>query len=235
MRKVFEKLYPYRPNKTYWIHDLSLGVLDSYKVTRKDEGVSNRTINIELNLIRGAIRYAMEANYLIRFPFERFKNLKEEETRKVWCEKVEDVERLIEAAESPSTRLKMQLGFEAGLRHGEILNLKLADIDLSGRLLKIYGEKENRQKEVPMSEEMAESLKALMAYRYDRSGFRLVPRLPHQTTFLFCNDQGKPFTTFGDGFRRAREKAESITRFLSTVCVIRLPPIFSGRGHGGCL
>ncbi len=125
-------------------------------MTRKEEGVSNRTINIELNLIRGVLKYAIEANYLIRFPFDKFKNLKEEETQKAWCESISEVDCLLESADSPSTKLKIKLGLEAGLRHSEILNLKLQNIDLKARLLKIYGEKENRYKEIPMTEEMAE-------------------------------------------------------------------------------
>ncbi len=207
MAKVFDQLHPYRTNKTIWIHEITLPILDCYKVARKEEGVSNTTINKNLNFIRGALRYAMEANYLIRFPFDRFRNLKQEEPRREWIEDVGDVEKVIENAKSPMTRIKLKLGFEAGLRKAEILHLKLEEIDLNHRLLRVYGQKENRFKEIPMSEEMAETLRPLMTYRYDRNGRSLLLREPHQKTYLFCKENGEHFVEFGDGIYRAQKKA----------------------------
>ncbi|MBI4411017.1 MAG: tyrosine-type recombinase/integrase [Deltaproteobacteria bacterium] len=213
MQKVFDKFQPYRTNKTIWIHAVTIPVLDGYKVTRKEEGVSNRTINIELNLIRCAIKYALEANYLIRFPLLQFKNLPEEQPKRAWCEDIAEIDRLIAAVDCPQTKLKLKLGFEAGLRRSEILRLKLENIDLERRLFTVYGEKENRFKEIPIGEEMATLLNPLMTMRYEKDGYKLHPRTGHQKVYLFCHENGEPFKSFGTGWYKAKKTA-GITRKL---------------------
>ncbi len=205
--KVFARIKTYRINKTIWIHELTLPILDSYKVIRKEDGVSNRSVNIELNFIRGTLKYTLEANYLIRFPLDRFKNLPEEQPERAWCDNIGEVERMIDSAQTSSTRLKIKIGFEAGLRSGEILRIKLSGIDLENKLLRVYGEKENRYKEIPITEEMAEELLPLMTRRYDRTGKVLLPRNGDQMTYLFCDDEGKPCKSFRRSFDRAKAKA----------------------------
>ena len=66
------------------IHDLNLNMLNAYKTFRRESGKSHRTINIELCLIRAALKHAIEQNYLARFNFELFKNLPEEAPIKTW-------------------------------------------------------------------------------------------------------------------------------------------------------
>ena len=207
MAKVFARIGPQRTNRHIWIHEVTLPILDSYKVERKEEGVSNRTINIELNLIRGVIRYALDVNCLIRFPFDQFKNLTEEETERVWLKDPNEVEKMIDAGQTPATRLKIRLGFEAGLRFEEILQIKLEAIDIPARTIRIFGEKEGRFKDIEIGEEMAAELGKLIEHRYDRSGNKLKPRAAHQKTFLFCKEDGSSFRSFRKAFGRAKEKA----------------------------
>lgn len=218
MAKVFRRLQPYRSGPVL-VPEITLTVLDSYKVTRGAETVqnakkgtvgarvSNRTINVDLNLIRNVLRYCVEANYLIRFPFEEFKNLPEDEPKREWLSDVTEIEKLCAAGKNPEARIKIRLGLETGLRSGEILRLPLSAVDLQRQVFTVFGQKEGRFKEIPMSDDMARMLAPLMTHRYKKSGHRLYPRAEHQMRFLFCNESGEPYKSLRKSWGNAKAAA----------------------------
>lgn len=72
----------------------------------------------------------------------------------------DEIHRLFEASENIKHRTLLMLIYSAGLRRGEVLNLKPKDIDSQRMVIHVHGGKGNKDRIVPLSQVILEQLRA---------------------------------------------------------------------------
>ena len=102
----------------------------------------------------------------------------------------EEFEKVVEAATHPTDRMIVMLAGYAGLRRGEIANLKVSDI-LSDRLI-ITGKGHGRGKQrvIPKTRKLSAEIERYMIFREEILGGK------HLDDFLIAYRRGRPITGF---------------------------------------
>jgi len=149
-----------RPNELAQAH------LDSFIESRRRAGWSTASINGSLRILRAALNHAARDGRIAR-PAPPVSLLRE--TRRLPSILTEDeVERLLRVA-AADARLAILLAAHAGLRHVEILHLKIGDIDLGACTLAVRAKtrqrdgvswtpKDHDERGIPLSPALAAAL-----------------------------------------------------------------------------
>ena len=170
---------------------------------RREEGMSNATINRELEVLSCAINYAnREWEWELPNPV-RGRKLKEPEGRMRWITRAEAVA-LIAAAESepraPHLADFIRLALNTGCRSGELLGLEWRRVDLNEALVHLEGRhtKSGKRRSIPLNRAASVAL-------VNRAGFRAhyCPASP----WVFCNEQGERIANVQTSFTTARKRA----------------------------
>lgn len=151
-----ERLYP-----RLKVPQISADLLDEYKAKRQAEGVERSTINRELGVIKQAVRKGRRWGYQIQ-DLSDLGKLKVADKAKSGFAGGE-IRALLDAAPE-RLRLVAMLGLYAGLRRGEMLQLRWADVDLEGAKLVLgdgWKTKTGAVRAVPLHAELAAALRAL--------------------------------------------------------------------------
>ena len=146
-----------------------------------------------------------------------------------------DVARLVEATrivrptpQNPLRRETMRLAilllYCCGLRSGELFRLRIGDIDVEQRLLRIDHTKFNKSRLVPLSPSLADVLQHYLQQRR-RQGIPLDPQSP----LVWSSQSGKPSSAFRSAIRAYL--ASGLPRGGSIRTVHRKPPRFHDLRH----
>jgi integrase/recombinase XerD len=92
-----------------------------------------------------------------------------------------DILLLLSRIRNPKHRLMISMLFGSGLRVGEIVRIKIRDLDFPSLTVRIVNSKQNKDRITVFSEALAAELKALVLNRDGRE-------------FLFLTQNGKPYT-----------------------------------------
>lgn len=136
------------------LSSLTMQHLDQYKVMRIPL-VSGHTVNRELQALRAAMSTAVRWGMLETNPFSRMEQVKIAETTPRFFNKPE-LERLLAVMGEHPFRELVLFAVATGMRQGEILNLRWADVDLSRKLIHIqsnptFRTKAGKRRTIPMS------------------------------------------------------------------------------------
>ena len=104
----------------------------------------------------------------------------------------DEVRRLLAAVGQPRQRLMLRLAYGCGLRLGEVMRLRVADLDSARGLLWVRGGKGNKDRGVPLPACLLDELRAYW-------------RQHRPVDYLFANRQGKPL--HGTVLQRALSQA----------------------------
>jgi len=181
--------------------------IEQFKTARLEEGVSPRTVNIELRCLSHMFNKAVEWNYLRESPFKGVKLLRYEKKPPRFLS-WEESGRLIECA-SPWLRPIIIFMIHTGVREGERMNLKFEDLDFENKTITIKKTKGKRFRVIPMHKEAEEVLKFLRknyVLPYVNS-HEYVPRKQYQMEYVFCNEDGSPVQSIRKAFANACRKA----------------------------
>ena len=157
---------------------------------KKEQEVSFRTANIELNTLSNFFNYCIEKDYLQVNPAAKIKKLNELSRLKTLSD--EDINKLIASTTNKLTRDIMTFLIYTGCRKGEALNLKWDDVDLKNDVIAIKGTKTKYDRHIPISK----PLKAILSGIEKKDGCE----------FLF-NDNGRKLGNFRRSFMTACRNA----------------------------
>jgi len=189
--------------------DLTPEKIFDYMTTRKREGVSNRTVNMEIEVLSRA----MEMN------FEGVKKL--EEARDVGrALPDEEEERLIGAAaksHSPVLHMALRIALATGMRHDEIRLLQMLQIDFEQKHF-VVGKAKTEGGEgrvIPFGPELEAALKMYLNRYAQKFGAAMQP---DWYLFPFSNrkamlDPTRPITSWKRAWELARKEADVTCRF----------------------
>jgi integrase len=130
--EAFLSQYPYL-NK---ISQLSPKTFDDYKTFRKEQGTSNKTVNIELQTFRAMFNLAMDWGYVKENPTKGVRTMKEDNNKKPRFLSKEECRILLNNCGEELYPVFYTFLY-TGMRKAELENLEWDDIDFERRKIKI--------------------------------------------------------------------------------------------------
>ena len=159
------------------------------------------TINRYLSLLRHMFNWAVEHEFLERSPMRRVRQLQEDNTRHRRLALGEE-RRLLTATPS-HLRPMIIFALDTGLRRGEMLELRWADLESRPGWIRVRGEtaKSGKARWVPIG---TSRLGAVLEFlRADASGRQKSAEAP-----VFSNEAGEPIRYFQTAWQAALQRAE---------------------------
>jgi len=173
-----------------FIASISTSDLEQYKNLRRKE-VSPATVNRELSCIKHMFNKAIQWGYLTKNPFVNVRKFKEPPGRLRYLTDVE-IQILLNCCNG-HTKDTVRMALNTGMRKGEILNLKWADVDMHNRVITVRESKNNETRNIPINDTLYTMLKEISTHK---RGY-----------YVFANDNGKPYGDIRTGFRKALKRA----------------------------
>jgi integrase len=144
--------------KDKYLPDITPAMVSDYKVQRRAEGASPRTINYELTLMSHAFNIAIrEWEWIDDNPIKRVKKERVNNTIERWLTLEE--EGLLLKASAKWLKEIIVFAINTGLRQGEIINLKWSQVDMERRTMTIYEQKNRCVDTLPLNETAIEVLR----------------------------------------------------------------------------
>ena len=141
----------------------------SWIVFLVDTGVSNRTINRKVSSLKTYYKFLVKIECVDKNPLSGHKALKVSKKIQLPFSELEVSQVLRELKEacdfvSVRNRLIVELFYATGMRRGELVNLKLADVDIYNAQVKVLG-KRNKERYIPLIPSVVETLKLYLSKR----------------------------------------------------------------------
>jgi integrase len=179
-----------------FLSEINPFLIEKYKQKRKEDGVTPRTINIELACLRHMFNMALKWGKAQKNPMMEVKLFKEPEGKDRILSPEEEV-KLLEAVQASKKGKHLEpiilTGLFTGMRKGEILNLRWSNVDFKSRVITVEGTKSGYLRKIPMSSKLTETLDHV--------------RRKTQNEFVFSDETGKPYKSFRTAWEQALKKA----------------------------
>lgn len=157
----------------------------------KNKGVSNSSINREIDDIRRCFSIAKTNKKIKQNPFNELTDLKTENPTKRYLTKEEE-EKLLEKA-NPIMKVVIIVALHTGMRKSEIINLKWSDVFLDDNYLIALNTKNGKSRELIITDKMKEGLSSLIK----------------ASEYVFTNPTTKTkYSDFKDTFARIVKRAQ---------------------------
>jgi integrase len=195
--------------KTGDIEDFIAALRKPRMLYGREHVLSAASVNRTIEILRHMLNWAVGREYLEKTPFRRgtetiIKKLREDNMRRRRLSEEEEARILTYAP--THLRSAMITALDTGMRRGEMLALRFADIDFENGLITLRGEttKSRKTRLVPIS---TARLRALLEWlRIDATGEK---KADH--ALVFSNEVGEPLGSFRTAWVTAVLKAHDIT------------------------
>jgi site-specific recombinase XerD len=168
------------------LHHITEHHIDQYKAHRKAQGLSNKGINRELEVLRHSLHKAQAWGYITRIPQVKKLTVPTKPRRFLT---IEEVTLLLKKAPLWAKTMITFMVY-TGARRGEMFNLKWTDIDLEHQTVTLHATKTHNFRIIRMTQPLRQMLEWMYTYYVSPSN-RVTKRQPHQKTYVFCNPNGK--------------------------------------------
>ncbi|MCL4515485.1 MAG: tyrosine recombinase XerC [Firmicutes bacterium] len=152
----------------------SLSSIDSdsvreYLARLRSLGLSSATMRRRLATLRSLFGWLIEEDVLVKSPIKKSMNPKTGKRLPVYLT-VDEITRLLKAPDTTTPRgirdrAIIETLYSAGIRVGELVNLKMQDIDLKGKKLRIREGKGNKDRMVPLADQTANAIRNYLKVR----------------------------------------------------------------------
>lgn len=148
---------------------ISYPLIRNWIVSLSDVGLSNRTINRKISSLQAYYKFLLKVGDITISPLVKHRALKTQKKVEVPFSEVEMDAILSEIPfdddfEGERDKLIIELLYTTGMRRTELVNLKVSDIDLSGKVLKVLG-KRNKERILPLLSSTVEQMKSYLKRR----------------------------------------------------------------------
>jgi len=176
--------------KDKYIYEITPQMIEKYKIARLEK-VGPAAVNRELACLKHMYTKAIEWGYVKENPAKSIKLLKEPPGRLRYIGP-EEVDNLLGAC-SDHLRPIVLTALNTGMRKGEILSLRWADVDLKNKKITVINSKNNESRIIPINQTLLHELKAL-----SRKG---------KGEYLFSDNNDRPYGDIKKGFIAAVNRA----------------------------
>jgi site-specific recombinase XerD len=177
--------------------------LEGYKTSRVSKGLKPSSINREIMAIKYMLKKAKDWKYIEHIPDIKLLKVP---NRPVQYLSVEEIESLINHS---SIWLKPMIIVlrNTGMRIGELLNLRLSDIDLSRGYIMVRSSKTNNYRVIPINNELSPLLHFLANNYIAPRSMKINKRMDIHNEYLFCHSNGSKFKYIQTSFKNACKQA----------------------------
>lgn len=198
-QKDIESFYNYIFSQGFDISDVDVNLIRNYLSSELEKGVSKKTLCRRLAGLRHFFNYQLENNYLKNNPFIFVRAPKRDirYPRALYLEQIENLfEKNRERTDEYALRDQaiIELLYASGIRVSEMVNIKLNDIDLKSRTIRILG-KGRKERIVPFSFSCKNTL--INYIKNSRDNLLSRNKMDYNCEYLFLNSFGKKLTTRG--------------------------------------
>ena len=171
------------------VPDIKSTFIRSWLAKQKEEGASSKTLNRRISTLRSFFKYQLRQQVITVSPMTTIVTPKQSKRLPVYVEQ-KDTEVLFQHVEFPDTweglmnKMILELLYCSGMRLSELIALKETQADVIKGNLKILG-KGNKERIVPLSDEMKASLKTYLKQKTDKFEGQVL------TGHLLVNEKGK--------------------------------------------
>lgn len=164
-------------------------MIRSWMADLKSRGVHSRSINRKLSALRSWYKYLRLHQQMEQNPLHKIVPPKAGKRLPVFVER-EAMDKLLFQVDFPddfegkTCQLMLEVFYYTGIRRSELIGLKLANIDWSGRSIKVLG-KGSKERIIPVSADLLKKMSLYLKARQEE-----VPDSPADT--LFITEKGKP-------------------------------------------
>jgi len=176
--------------KGKYLFEITPEMIEKYKATRLEK-VTPASVNRELACLKHMYTKAIEWGYVKSNPAKGVKLLKEPPGRLRYL-RPEEVEKLLKACVG-HIRPIVVTALNTGMRKGELLNLRWADVDLENRKITVINSKNNESRVIPANQTLYQELLALSEKA--------------KGEYVFSDKDGHPFGDIKKGFSSALKRA----------------------------
>jgi len=191
-----------------FLHEITPATIEKYKTFRLKDGVTNRTVNIDLHALSNSFKVAKEWNYIVNIKTVSKLSVQKKEARFL------SIEELDELYSKASNYLKqvITLYVLSGMRANELLNLKWEHIDFTGNILKIantdsFTTKSKKDRTIPMTRKLREVLLCLYNTYVDPASDKPSSREEYQKTYVLCHPDGSQIKCVRKAFSKLVSRA----------------------------
>lgn len=133
-------------------------LLDDLQVSLKNHGAGNAGINRSTRALRTAMKQAEYWGLIQPQDWQKINRFRENKKR-LEFHSPEEIKKILSVCPSEGWRLVVLLGARAGLRRGEMSNLKWQDVNLSKHQLYIAPNKTEEDRYVPIAPDLCDALR----------------------------------------------------------------------------
>ena len=156
------------------IDNVNYQQIRNWIVSLVESGISNRSINRKTSSLNTYYKFLLKTKTISVNPLNKHKALKVSKKIQVpfsEAEMQQVIEQLNSAVdfEGIRNRLIIELFYATGIRRIELVQLKLSDVDMSNRTLKVLG-KRNKERLIPLLDSVLETLKTYLNQRNNLEG-----------------------------------------------------------------
>ncbi|WP_040280764.1 tyrosine-type recombinase/integrase [Psychroserpens damuponensis] len=155
--------------ETNTIDNVNYQQIRNWIVSLVESGISNRTINRKTSSLNTYYKFLLKAKVITVNPLNKHKALKVSKKIQVPFSETE-MQQVIEKLHSETdfeglrNRLIVELFYATGIRRIELVQLKLSDIDISSKTLKILG-KRNKERLIPLLDSVIQTINMYLIKR----------------------------------------------------------------------
>jgi len=207
-RKTFASFLSQREHRhIVHLNDITTPLIEKYKMSRLNDGVSNRTINIELNFLSNCIVIAKEWGY--RVGDVKIKRLRE--VKKIPRYFSQSEIKILLGNASKYLHQIITISLFTGLRINELLNLKWDHVDFGNNLIRIsntasFQTKTRRDRIIPMNSYLKTYLIEMKQNFVNPNTDLVSPRAPFQMGYVVCGKYGERIGCVRKAYKRLLAK-----------------------------
>ena len=186
-------------------------------VSLVEQGLSNRSINRKISALNSYYRFLIKIGEVSVNPLARHKALKTKKTIPVPFSENEirivlDGDIFDDSFEGKRDKAIIELLYSTGIRRAELIGLKINDLDIEKRILKVLG-KRNKERLIPLMPSIIGTLESYLEARSDLGSI-------HDDEFLFITKKGYKvyetlvYRTINDYFSKASHKVKKSPHIL---------------------
>lgn len=151
------------------LNNVNYSQIRSWIVSMSEGGVENRTINRKISSLKNYYKFLLKIEEIEVSPLVKHKALKVAKKVQIPFSKKEMDSVLEEMVfsddfEGVRDRLIIEVFYATGIRKAELISLKLADVDIDKKTLKVLG-KRNKERIVPLTERIIKNIKSYLVVR----------------------------------------------------------------------
>ena len=170
------------------INQVSYSIIRSWIINLVEEGMSNRTVNRKISVLRSYYNFLLRLEIINISPLQKHLTLKEK--KKVQIPFSENEMKLLFEGDHFEDSYKgvlqktiIELLYSTGMRRAELIALKSNDISLSSKTIRVLG-KLNKERLIPILSSLENTLKKFTSYAQEQPNY-------NQKSFFLQSEKGK--------------------------------------------